>query len=43
MPEGRTEEEVKAHQQELVELAKKENFNVTTRLHVLIWGRKRNV
>ena len=25
------------------ELAKKENFNVTTRLHVLIWGKKRNV
>lgn len=43
MPEGRTEEEVKQHQIELVELAKKENFNVTTRLHVLIWGQKRNV
>lgn len=43
MPEGRTEEEVKRHQTELVELAKKENFNVTTRLHVLIWGKKRNV
>jgi 7-carboxy-7-deazaguanine synthase len=43
MPEGRTEEEVKRHQVELVELAKKENFNVTTRLHVLIWGSKRNV
>lgn len=43
MPEGRTPEEVKAHQHELVELAKKENFNVTTRLHVLIWGKQRNV
>lgn len=43
MPEGRTPEEVKAHQEELVELAKKENFNITTRLHVLIWGKKRNV
>lgn len=43
MPEGRTEEEVKRHQTELVELAKKEGFNVTTRLHILIWGKKRNV
>lgn len=43
MPEGRTPEEVKKHQEELVELAKKENFNITTRLHVLIWGKKRNV
>lgn len=43
MPEGRSEEEVKRHQEELVDLAKKENFNVTTRLHVLIWGKKRNV
>lgn len=43
MPEGRTPEEVKQHQEELVELAKRENFNVTTRLHVLIWGKKRNV
>ena len=43
MPEGRTPEEVKEHQENLVELAKKENFNVTTRLHVLIWGKKRNV
>lgn len=43
MPEGRTPEEVKKHQEDLVELAKKENFNITTRLHVLIWGQKRNV
>lgn len=43
MPEGRTPEEVKKHQEQLVELAKKQNFNVTTRLHVLIWGKKRNV
>ena len=43
MPEGRTEEEVKTHQETLVELAKKEGFNVTTRLHILIWGKKRNV
>lgn len=43
MPEGRTEEEVTRHQQELVEVAKENNFNLTTRLHVLIWGAKRGV
>lgn len=43
MPEGRTEEEVERHQKELVDLAIKNNFNVTTRLHVLIWGAKRGV
>lgn len=43
MPEGRTPEEVEAHQKDLVELAKVLNFNVTTRLHVLIWGAKRGV
>lgn len=43
MPEGRTEEEVTRHQEELVEVAKDNNFNLTTRLHVLIWGAKRGV
>lgn len=43
MPEGRTEEEVKTRQIAMVELAKKYNFNLTTRLHVLIWGAKRGV
>jgi len=43
MPEGRTEEEVNRHQEELVEVAKENNFNLTTRLHVLIWGAKRGV
>lgn len=43
MPEGRTEEEVKEHQLKLVDIAKTHNFNVTTRLHVLIWGAKRGV
>jgi 7-carboxy-7-deazaguanine synthase len=43
MPEGRTPEEVERHQKELVELAKVHNFNITTRLHVLIWGAKRGV
>lgn len=43
MPEGRTEEEVREHQLELVELCKEYNFNLTTRLHVLIWGAKRGV
>lgn len=43
MPEGRTEEEVNRHQIELVELCKENNFNLTTRLHVLIYGAKRGV
>lgn len=43
MPEGRTEEEVTRHQQQLVDVAKENNFNLTTRLHVLIWGAKRGV
>lgn len=43
MPEGRTEEEVERHQKELVQIAIDNNFNVTTRLHVLIWGAKRGV
>lgn len=43
MPEGRTEEEVERHQKELVQLAIDNNFNVTTRLHVLIWGSLRGV
>lgn len=43
MPEGRTKEEVEANQLKLVDLAKQNNFNVTTRLHVLIWGAKRGV
>lgn len=43
MPEGRTEEEVERHQKELVDIAIKHNFNITTRLHVLIYGAKRGV
>lgn len=43
MPEGRTPEEVEENQRELIEVAKELNFNVTTRLHVLIWGAKRGV
>lgn len=43
MPEGRTPEEVEKHQKEMVELCKENNFNLTTRLHVLIWGAKRGV
>lgn len=43
MPEGRTEAEVKEHQIKLVEIAKANNFNLTTRLHVLIWGAVRGV
>lgn len=43
MPEGRTPEEVEDKQLELVEIAKQLNFNVTTRLHVLIWSARRGV
>ena len=43
MPEGRTQDEVEAHQKELVEICKMNNYNLTTRLHVLIWGAKRGV
>ncbi len=43
MPEGRTPEEVEEHQRELIEVAKELNFNVTTRLHVIVWGAKRGV
>ena len=41
MPEGRIEEEVKANQAKLVQVAIDNGFNVTTRLHVLIFGAKR--
>lgn len=43
MPEGRTKEEVEANTDRLVEVATQLGFNVTTRLHVLIWGAKRGV
>lgn len=43
MPEGRDEETVSRRQIELVEVAKANNFNLTTRLQVLIWGAKRGV
>lgn len=43
MPEGRTREEVETRQRQLVEVCKANNINLTTRLHVLIWGAKRGV
>lgn len=43
MPEGRTREEIETRQLELVEIAKQYNFNLTTRLHVLLWGARRGV
>ena len=43
MPEGRTLEEVETRQRDLVEFAKEHNFNITTRLHVIVWGAKRGV
>jgi 7-carboxy-7-deazaguanine synthase len=41
MPEGRTEEEVKEKAIWLVDIAKLYGFNITTRLHILIWGAER--
>lgn len=38
MPEGRTKDEIETKQRELVEVAKEFNFNLTTRLHIMIWG-----
>jgi 7-carboxy-7-deazaguanine synthase len=43
MAEGRTPEDITTRQQELVEVCKTNNYNLTTRLHVLIWGPKRGV
>lgn len=43
MPEGRDEETIRARQLELVELCKANGYNLTTRLHIMIWGSKRGV
>lgn len=43
MPEGRTAEDINARMDDLVELAKQVGCNVTTRMHVLIWGAKKGV
>jgi organic radical activating enzyme len=43
MPEGRTSEEIRACLPRLAELCKIHRFNLTTRLHIEIWGDKRGV
>lgn len=43
MPEGRTPEEIQRHGDMIADLCKKHNFNLTTRLHVILWGDKKNV
>ena len=43
MPEGRTPEEIQRHGDMIADLCKEHGFNLTTRLHVLLWGDKKNV
>ncbi len=43
MPEGRTAEEIARHGDKIADLCKEYGFNLTTRLHVLLWGDKKNV
>ena len=43
MPEGRTPEEIQQHSVMVGDLVKKHGFNMTTRLHILMYGAKRNV
>lgn len=41
MPEGITEEDIKKKRIETIDVCKKNKFNYTDRLHILIWGNKR--
>lgn len=43
MPEGLTKEDLDIKRMMVVELCRKNQFNFTDRLHVLIWGNKRGV
>lgn len=43
MPEGVKKSEISKRMKWLVELCKKENFRVSPRLHINIWGNKRKV
>lgn len=43
MPEGRTEEAVKLHSQQVAEICKDEGYTMTTRLQIAVWGTKRGV
>lgn len=43
MPEGQSREEVDDHMQTLVSAVIDRGWNITTRLHTLVWGQKRGV
>ncbi len=43
MPEGVTREIIQSRLLELAEICKEENWILTNRLHVQIWGKKRGV
>lgn len=43
MPEGRTAEEIHDRMADLAEYCKERGFNLTTRLHIEIWGDKKGV
>ncbi len=43
MPEGLTDEQVRAHAATLAELCKRAGFRMSPRLHVWMWGAKRGV
>ena len=43
MPEGRNKEELARYGDKVAQLAVKHGFNLTTRLHIMLWGDKKNV
>ncbi|WP_428957446.1 7-carboxy-7-deazaguanine synthase QueE [Streptomyces sp. cg35] len=43
MPEGQSPDDIDKHMQELVSSVIDRGWNVTTRLHTLVWGHKRGV
>lgn len=43
MPEGQSREEIDNHMQALVSAVIDRGWNITTRLHTLVWGQKRGV
>lgn len=43
MPEGRTDDEIRAKSKWLVDICKSKQYKFSTRLHVLIWGAKQGV
>lgn len=43
MPEGRTQDELSRHGDKIAQLCKEHGFNMTTRLHIMLWGDKKNV